>query len=63
MQLLTIFNIIVHIYRVGLAAGIRYAPRICAVGCEVTYLGYNALAAYVDVLGVASESYLYRFYS
>ena len=38
LQLLTIFNIIVHIYCVSLFAGILYAPRICAVGCEVTYL-------------------------
>ena len=54
LQLLTIFNIVVNRYRVGLAAGVLYAPRVGAVGREVADFRDDALAAYVDVLGVAS---------
>ena len=47
LQLLTIFNIIVNIYRVSLAAGVLYALLICAVGRKVANLAYDALATYI----------------
>lgn len=54
LLLCRIFSSIVHRYGIRLASCILYASRVRTIGCEVTNLGYNALAAYIDVLGVAS---------
>lgn len=52
-----ILALVVHRHGISLAAGIRNPARIRAVGVEVTQLRYDALAADVDVLGVASALY------
>ena len=55
-----ILALVVHRHGISLAAGIRNPARIRAVGVEATQLRYDALAADVDVLGVASALVGYK---